>query len=611
MSDPIPRLNARATVSRLFALLGFGAVLAALASGTAADPPGAVPKETLVDGKPLFADWPKDQKPDAALVLTGQTFGYLQPCGCSRPQTGGLERRAYFIDQLKKKGWPVAGVDLGDLYPEKVAVREQGTLKYVAAMNALREMGYIAVGVGETELKGGLDELLGNYIVQKEQPPFTLAGNIVGPGVDATGKPVLFPREQRFRPGAGKRPIVELTEVADVGGVPVGVAGVVGNPLAVLAREKKFDTSIDFAKPQDALVAARDALAKHPKKPRLNVLIYQGSMADAQNVAKNFPEFNVILCQASDALPPLKPNYVNTTAGTTAIVEVGHKGQHVGVVGAFKKPGGGFELRYQLVPLGEEFNQPGTDAEALQKNKALQSLQWYAERVKKDIVLGKDYPRTLHAAQIHAAELKPKGVSLRYVGAEACKACHQAEYKKWADVDPDEKSLAHSHAMKSLEKYAHRPNLRQFDGECVKCHTVGFNHSTGYEDEKKTPQLKNVGCENCHGPGSGHVADPKNKQLTELLSQWKQGLAPAPGQNAIRLPDKAFMEKMAKLGPEERGKMAQPPATQLLINRVSAMCMECHDHDADPHFDIYKNWAKIGHSGLAPPGGWPAVAPKP
>jgi hypothetical protein len=38
--------------------------------------------------------------------------------------------------------------------------------------------------------------------------------------------------------------------------------------------------------------------------------------------------------------------------------------------------------------------------------------------------------------------------------------------------------------------------------------------------------------------------------------------------------------------------------------------MKCHDNEADPHFDLYKAWQKVDHTGLAPPGGWPAVAPK-
>ena len=40
------------------------------------------------------------------------------------------------------------------------------------------------------------------------------------------------------------------------------------------------------------------------------------------------------------------------------------------------------------------------------------------------------------------------------------------------------------------------------------------------------------------------------------------------------------------------------------------MCMKCHDNDADPHFDLYKNWPKIDHAGLAPPGGWPVTPHK-
>ena len=91
----------------------------------ASEPPAAKPKETLVGGFPLFNDWPKGQKPDAVIVLSGQTFGYLQPCGCSRPQIGGLER-AVFIESLRAKGWPVAGVDLGDLYPETGRPRGAG-----------------------------------------------------------------------------------------------------------------------------------------------------------------------------------------------------------------------------------------------------------------------------------------------------------------------------------------------------------------------------------------------------------------------------------------------------------------------------------------------------
>jgi hypothetical protein len=557
-----------------------------------ADPPAAKGKETLVGGFPLFHNWPKGQKPDAVIVLTGQTFGFLQPCGCSRPQIGGLERRAVFIESLRAKGWPVTAVDLGDLYPEHVALAEQGKLKYVATMNALRDMGYVAVGIGQTEMKADLIGLLADYALQKEQRPFTLAGNAQG---RVQGK--LIPRLQFFPvPQGAKRPLVDQIEVAQVGAVPVGVAGVVGTALRDENQKQKWDESLDFSSAKDAIQEAAKALAGHAPKPQLNVLILQGPVEEAEKTAKDFPQFQVILCRSESDLPRLQPQSVAHANGTsTLIVQAGHRGQHVVVLGAFKKTDGTFDLKYQLVPLGEEYITPGTDEEALKANKALQALDSYAKAVQAANFLPK-YPRTLHPAQIHAGALKPP-VNLTYVGTDACKGCHLAEFNKW-------KAVPHSHAMDTLEKVAKRPSLRNLDGECVKCHTVGFDHKSGYVDEKTTPNLRHVGCESCHGPGSGHVAAPKNADFLAYMSPWKQA-------GAAKLPNAEFMKKMADTPEAERGKIAIQPAQQFLLRQVENMCMKCHEHETDPHFDLYKNWPKIDHTGLAPPGGWPVTPPKP
>src|SRR5437764_4789532 len=95
----------------------------------------------------LFKDWPK---PDVALVLSAEQHGYLLPCGCSRPQVGGLERRYNFLERLRAKGWAVAPVDLGDI-PQgpKQLPRQmpnvQGLIKYRYSMESLKKMGYLAV----------------------------------------------------------------------------------------------------------------------------------------------------------------------------------------------------------------------------------------------------------------------------------------------------------------------------------------------------------------------------------------------------------------------------------------------------------------------------------
>jgi hypothetical protein len=528
--------------------------------------------EPSIGNVPLFQSWPKDAKPDVAIVLSGQTFGYLQPCGCSRPQLGGLERRANFMASLRAKGWPVLGADLGDLYPPKGAVAEQSLLKYATAMNALREMGYVGIGVGKSEFSAGLLNVVAQYALQKEQPPYTLAGNVVGM---ADGK--LIPRAEFFPPApGGKRPLIGLDVVEEAGGVPVGVVGVVGPTLAKEAE--KADPLLGFQGSKEVLAEAVKELAAHPKKPQINVLLYEGSPDEAKKLAADWPQFPIILCQAEDSEPPQFPEYVAHADGRkTMVLQVGHKGRYVGVVGAFKQANGGFELRYQLVPLGEVYLTPEGPA-AEKGHKVLALLENYAREVK-DRKLMEKVPQIPHPAQLQAQAL-----NLSYVGSEKCSGCHAAEYTKWKDSK-------HSHAMEALEKYAKRPGLRNFDGECVVCHTVGFGYNTGYVNEEKTPELKHVGCEVCHGPGSGHMTAPNNAELLKLLSPWKQEKTDA-------LPDLATMEKIAKLSPVDRGQVVLTPAQQRVINGVSRTCMKCHDGDNDPHFDLFNYWPKINHSRL-------------
>jgi hypothetical protein len=612
MTVPSTPARPRARAGRSFGLacLAAAALGAALLAGrpgppaAAADPVPGKPKESLIGGRPLFAGWPDGKKPDAVIVFSGQTFGYLQPCGCSRPQTGGLERRAVLIKSLEAKGWPVAGVDLGDLAadkppPNRPFLADQAKLKYVATMNALRDMGYLAAGVGRTELQADLLSLLAEYALNKEQRPFTLAGNAVGVAVDNQGKRVLVPRAQYF-PGAAPgatRPMVDEAEVAKVGDVAVGVAGVVGKALREENLQKKWADNVDFPDAKKGIESALAALAG--RKAQLRVLIYQGPSADAAKVAADFPQFQAIVCLSDTDLPPLVPQAVKHKDGSqTFVVQVGHRGQHVGVLGAFKRAGGGFDLHYQLVQLGEEYITPGTDAEAIKGNKALQDLEEYAKAVRAANLLPQ-YPRVSHPAQIRAAGLKPP-VNLTFVGTDACKGCHAAEHARWAQHP-------HSHAMATLEKVATRPGLRQFDGECVVCHSVGFRYKSGAYDPKNNAQqnlrLHDVGCESCHGPGSGHVAAPRNKDLLALLSPWKQPGGP-------NLPDAKFMKEMADTPALERGKKEIPLAQQLVLGAVGRTCGQCHDHEADPHFDLYKAWLKVDHTGLARPGGGPAVAPK-
>src|SRR5262249_8041783 len=130
-----------------------------------------------------------------------------------------------------------------------------------------------------------------------------------------------------------------------------------------------------------------------------------------------------------------------------------------------------------------------------------------------------------------------------YVGSEACAACHNKDPKNnhgKRDAYAIWLESKHAHAYKTLET-AKNPSLRQFDGECLKCHTIGFGYKTGFVDEATDVangiSLKNVGCESCHGPCSDHVAKPGNKEIHLVINKFKwrgPGQQP-PAANAARL----------------------------------------------------------------------------
>jgi hypothetical protein len=97
---------------------------------------------------------------------------------------------------------------------------------------------------------------------------------------------------------------------------------------------------------------------------------------------------------------------------------------------------------------------------------------------------------------------------LEYVGSQFCKACHTHpyNYEKWS-------TKRHADAYATLEKVG-----SQYGPECIVCHVVGYEYETGYVSEEKTPHLKDVGCENCHGPGSQHIKSLGREKTTQPMS---------------------------------------------------------------------------------------------
>lgn len=514
-----PAGRSRAVQVAVLSLLTLGVVLLSvmLMGGHRPEPSAEPASATAAADERIFRGWPR---PDLALVVSGQQFGFLQPCGCSRPQLGGLARRYNLIQQLKARGWPVVAVDVGDIAQK---AGPQTVLKYKTSMEALYHLGYLATGIGPNEMGMPLIAGLAEYSLNNPSPR-VLAANLK----DAQTK---FP---------------DLTAAWEIGGqngVPrVGVVGVVGPKTA----EQSPDPDVRF-EPVDKVLpgALRELQAKGAE---FLVLLYQGHEEEARACAARYPQFQVVLCATSAPEPSGQPERV----GNAFVISVGHKGRYVGVVGATRtgRADRPWELRYELVGLGEEYETP----EGKEANNPIHALlERYAREVKDGNYLT-EYNQVPHEIQLHYK-------NARYVGSEKCKKCHEKAYEIWKQVD--EHGRSHARAFASLEE-ARRPSYRQFDPECVQCHVVGFGYLTGYRNEKETPFLKDVGCEVCHGPGSEHVKGVNTPELLALMNP----LRPAEDET-----------------PEQK---------QQRMNRLDQFCQKCHDTDNDVHWDI-KKWDKIAH----------------
>jgi hypothetical protein len=99
----------------------------------------------------------------------------------------------------------------------------------------------------------------------------------------------------------------------------------------------------------------------------------------------------------------------------------------------------------------------------------------------------------------------------KYVGSITCKNCHQKEFNSFINYAKKSKSF------ESIERVKKGLTLEEIKG-CYLCHTTGYGKPGGFVSIEKTPELKNAGCEVCHGPGELHVKtkDPRyiNRKMT-------------------------------------------------------------------------------------------------
>jgi hypothetical protein len=105
-----------------------------------------------------------------------------------------------------------------------------------------------------------------------------------------------------------------------------------------------------------------------------------------------------------------------------------------------------------------------------------------------------------------------RGPLPRYAGSQACAECHK----------PILNTVKLTRHASAFTNESFEADGGQTNSSCLACHTVGFDVKTGFVNQKKTPHLAGVQCENCHGPAAYHAANPDDPALrprAEVASQ--------------------------------------------------------------------------------------------
>ncbi len=436
------------------------------ASASPEDSPAPAPAPVNVVARP------EDEASDVTILLSGREDGLMQPCGCTSPQTGGLGRRAVLVERAKKSAKAFAAISIGDTLEVAKGDRRQDGFKAELFRAALGSMGYAGQLLGPHDLEGMIDGLLTPYGEDnsKPRPPLN----------------VMIKRGGPLALLSSVQPILRFKLTLPSGDLPVRAFSVVDPTV----RDALIGYgSIETVNPPAATIATL------PKEPGLLIVAAHGTREDlAMIVREATAKADVaIVVDVAGEVASKKP-VRNWPFERGLLVTFEGQGKEVVLV-RLRKSAKGFTANADVVPLDPEpYERPD-----MPEMKAVSRLfDVYRRRVRDDRVLEQmgSFPDT---------EGQPT-----WVGSAACEACHPGIYEDW-------KSTPHSHAMKTLEEHD-----SAFDPECVVCHTVGWmqadkggwgRRESSFQTLSKSPGLTDVGCENCHGPGSRHIADPDRKDV--------------------------------------------------------------------------------------------------
>ncbi|HEX5735671.1 MAG TPA: multiheme c-type cytochrome [Blastocatellia bacterium] len=272
----------------------------------------------------------------------------------------------------------------------------------------------------------------------------------------------------------------------------------------------------------DPVEAAKLAVPEARKRADVTVLLAHVKTEVAERIAREVPGVDAII--VGNAQPDEQYFIVPFRIGTTLVAFTPFETRMLGELRFYRDDGSRFTVKERFISLN---GLVPDDPEALEDVNAVNKAESDTRKATEASL--KEWLGSTRASE-NSQERPHNGAVSEYASSASCAKCHLAQYIKWNASD-------HSRATSALVS---RP--ADFDASCLACHASG--HKSGASTASQWAAMQNVHCEQCHGPGKDHIANPA----------------------------KAYSK----------------------IDLRSA-CMDCHTPETSSKFDLKAYWEKIAH----------------
>ena len=302
------------------------------------------------------------------IIISGDTAGWIVPCGCASNQSGGLPRRATFIEEQRERG-AVIVADVGGA-PSGNTLYDR--LKFEAILQGKAAMNIAAHNIGQAEAKLGIDEL--KRLQEKWNTPWISANT-----TDIEGNPFVEPAKLLIE---GKRRI-----------------------LFIGILSQKFGTeTIRVTPPRQAVL---QVLQQYAGKYDHAVVLAYVSEDELWELTENLPEVDAVV--GGPTGQPVSPTYPQGHVLMTSATKQGKFLVALTLPAGHEKTA---RIRGEIVELTERF----ADAPVQSAN----VRQFYTELKRRDLAPS-DTP---------FIDRQPM-MAESFAGTRACQNCHEDEYRVW------------------------------------------------------------------------------------------------------------------------------------------------------------------------------------